>query len=89
MNNFIFYEIKEYEKTFFEQELYDKFNLEFKEEELTPESDLNFREENAEIISVFTGSRLTKETLLKFQDLKLILFILILLKFHPIFFLKL
>ncbi len=73
MNNFIFYEIKEYEKTFFEQELYDKFNLEFKEEELTPESDLNFREENAEIISVFTGSRLTKETLLKFQDLKLIL----------------
>ncbi len=73
MNNFIFYEIKEYEKTFFEQELYDKFNLEFKEDELSPESELNFREENAEIISVFTGSRLTKETLLKFQNLKLIL----------------
>ena len=73
MQTLIFYEIKQYERDFFERELYDKFNIEFKEEELLPASELNYREENAQIISVFTGSRLTSETLSKFKNLKLIL----------------
>ncbi len=73
MQTIIFYDIKPYERSFFEKELYDKYNLVFKENELNPESDLSYQEENAEIISVFTSSRLTKETLKKFNNLKLIL----------------
>ncbi len=73
MNTIIFYDIKQYERDFFEKELYDKFNLEFKEEELNSDTDLSYLEENAEIISVFTGSRLNKETVDKFKNLKLIL----------------
>ena len=73
MKSIIFYDIKQYERDFFEQELYDKFNLEFEEKELTSDTELNYIEENAEIISVFTSSRLTKEILEKFKNLKLIL----------------
>ncbi len=73
MQTIIFYDIKQYERDFFEKELYDKYNLEFKETQLLPENDLNYQEENAEIISVFTGSRLTKETIDKFKKLKMIL----------------
>lgn len=73
METIIFYDIKQYEREFFEKELYDRFNMEFKEEELTPDSDLSYVEENAQIISVFTASRLTAETLAKFKNLKLIL----------------
>ena len=73
MQTVIFYDIKEYERNFFEQALIDKVNMEFKEYELFPDTELSNREENAEIISVFTASRLTKETLQKFNNLKLIL----------------
>ncbi len=73
MNTIIFYDSKKYEQDFFENELYEKFNFEFKENELLPETKLTYKEENAEIISVFTSSRLTKETLEKFNNLKLIL----------------
>lgn len=73
MQTIIFYETKEYEQYFFENELYDKYNLKFEDYELNPETEVSFQESNAEIISVFTGSRLTKETLEKFSNLKLIL----------------
>lgn len=73
METIIFYDIKQYERDFFEKELFDKYSLEFREHELTPESDLNYIEENAKIISVFTGSRLTAQTLSKFKNLELIL----------------
>lgn len=73
MQTIIFYDSKQYERDFFEKELYDKFNIDFKEHELFPETKLSYIEENAEIISVFTASRLTKETLEKFKNLKLIL----------------
>ncbi len=73
MHNIIFYDTKQYERDFFEQELFGKFNIEFKNYELLPETELSYIEENAEIISVFTSSRLTKETLEKFSNLKLIL----------------
>ena len=73
METAIFYDIKEYERTFFEQNLINKVNTDFKEYELFPETDLSYQEENAQIISVFTASRLTKETLQKFKNLKLIL----------------
>lgn len=73
MYTIIFYDTKQYERDFFEQELFDKFNIEFKDFELLPETELSYVEGNAEIISVFTASRLTKETLEKFSNLKLIL----------------
>lgn len=73
MQTIIFYDTKQYERDFFEKELYNKFNCVFKEEELTPESDLSNIESDSEIISIFTASRLTKETLSKFNNLKLIL----------------
>lgn len=73
MKTIVFYDTKEHEQTFFEKELYDKYNLKFIETELTPASKLSILEENAEIISVFTGSRLTKDVLDKFKNLKLIL----------------
>ena len=73
METIIFYDTKQFERVFFEKELFDKYNLEFKEYELTPDNDISYMEENAEIISVFTGSRLTSETLYKFKKLKLIL----------------
>ena len=73
MHTIIFYDTKQYERDFFEQELFDKFNIEFKDYELLPETKLSYIEENAEIISVFTASRVTKETLEKFSNLKLIL----------------
>lgn len=73
MPTIIFYDTKERERDFFEKELIDKYHLEFKTYELTSETTLSLSEENAEIISVFTSSRLTKETLKKFSNLKLIL----------------
>lgn len=73
MKNIIFYESKAYEKDFFEKELSQKYNIKFCEKELFQEKTLNDFEKNAEIISVFTGSRLTKEILKKFKNLKLIL----------------
>lgn len=73
METVIFYDIKGYEREFFERALSDKINMEFKESELFPETELSYREENAQIISVFTASRLTEETLQKFKNLKLIL----------------
>lgn len=73
MDTIIFYEIKEFERKFFEKELYGKYNLLFKETELTQESLLRDDEANAQVISVFTGSRLTKNVLEKFKNLQLIL----------------
>lgn len=73
MDKIIFYDTKEYEKIFFEKELIDKFHLEFRNYELLPDTQISSLDESAEIISVFTSSRLTKETLSKFKNLKLIL----------------
>lgn len=73
MKTIIFYDTKQYERKFFEKELYEDYNLQFKEYSLFPDTKLSSIEENAEIISVFTASRLTKEILSKFYNLKLIL----------------
>ena len=73
MQTIVFYDTKQYEQDFFTKELFEKFNLEFKDSPLFPDTKLSYLEENAEIISVFTGSRLTAETLYKFKNLKLIL----------------
>lgn len=73
MQTVIFYETKEYERNFFEKELYNKYNLKFEEKELNSNSELSYQELNADIISVFTGSRLTGEVLDKFKNLKIIL----------------
>ena len=42
METIIFYDIKQFERDFFEKELFDKYNLEFKEEELTPETQISY-----------------------------------------------
>lgn len=73
MKTIIFYDIKQYEREFFEKELYEDYNSQFKEYSLFPNTKLSSIEESAEIISVFTASRLTKEILSKFYNLKLIL----------------
>ena len=73
MNTIIFYDTKEYERAFFEKELSQEFYFQFKQNSLLPETKLSVIEENAEVISVFTASRLTKEVITKFKKLKLIL----------------
>ncbi len=73
MKTIIFYDTKQYERIFFEKELYEDYNLQFKEYHLFSDTKLSSIEESAEIISVFTASRLTKEILSKFYNLKLIL----------------
>ena len=44
MHTIIFYDTKQYERDFFEQELFDKFNIEFKDFELLPETELSYVE---------------------------------------------
>ena len=73
MQTIIFYDTKPFEREFFEKELSEQYNLVFKDSELTPDRVLSDVESNVEIISVFTGSRLTSETLYKFKNLKLVL----------------
>ncbi len=73
MKTIIFYDITEYEQNFFEKELIDEYNFSFKKSSLSPDIELSNMEENAQIISVFTNSRITAEVLSKFKKLKLIL----------------
>lgn len=73
MKTIIFYDAKLYEQEFFEKELFQQFNIEFKKYELNEKTNISYFEENAEIISVFTASRLTEEVLQKFKKLKFIL----------------
>lgn len=73
MQTIIFYDIKQFESDYFKEELRSQYNLVFKEYELVPDLELSEVEQEAEIISVFTASRLTSETLYKFKNLKLIL----------------
>ena len=73
MQTVIFYDTKPYEKDFFEFELNDDKKIIFIDSELLPDKVLSKEEQNAEIISVFTSSRLDKHVLEKFKNLKLIL----------------
>ena len=73
MQTVIFYDTKPYEKDFFEFELNEDKKIIFIDSELLPDKVLSKEEQNAEIISVFTSSRLDKQVLEKFKNLKLIL----------------
>ena len=73
MLNIIFYDVKPYEQSFFEKELINDFNIIFKTEQLTSETTIYNNEEKVEVISVFTSSRVDKDVLQKFKNLKLIL----------------
>ena len=73
MKTIIFYDTRKYEQEFFTKELFDDYELVFREYNLTSQQELNYQEENAEIISVFTGSFLNESILNKFKNLKLIL----------------
>lgn len=72
MENVIFFNLKEYEKSFIENKLSDKFGLTFYEHSLLPDTILDEYAKNAQIISVFTSSRLTAQVLSQFPKLKLI-----------------
>lgn len=73
METILFFDTKDYEKTFFEKNLFNDYNLMFREDSLNQDTKTDTREENSSIISVFTGSRLTKDVLQRFNNLKLIL----------------
>lgn len=73
MQTVIFYDTKPYEKDFFEFELNEDKKIIFIDSELLPDKVLSKEEQKAEIISVFTSSRLDKQVLEKFKNLKLIL----------------
>lgn len=73
MYNIVFYDTKNYEQDFFEQELFDEYSLVFKDYPLNDNVDLTYQEEKADVISIFTGSRLDVEILKKFKNLKLII----------------
>lgn len=72
MQNIIFFDTKESEKSHIENELSDKFYLTFYDYSLLQNVELDENTKNAQIISVFTSSRLTAEVLSKFNNLKLI-----------------
>ncbi len=72
MNKIIFFDSKEYERAFFESTLSKEFELVFINESLYPETTLDESILETEILCVFTSSRLTKEVLSKFKNLKLI-----------------
>lgn len=73
MKTVIFYDTKNYEREYYEKELYQNFEIVFRENSLNLSNKLTYREENAEIISVFTGSVLDGTILKKFKNLKLLL----------------
>lgn len=73
MKTVIFYDTKNYEREYYEKELYENFEIVFRENSLNLSNKLTYREENAEIISVFTGSVLDGTILKKFKNLKLLL----------------
>ena len=73
MQTIVLYDINDYERDFFNKELGNNYKYIYKNYELNDNTQLDKTEENAQIISVFTSSRLKKETLEKFNNLKLIL----------------
>ena len=68
----IYFDIKEESKKFFEENLINDTEAFFKEESLNPFSELTEIEKNANIISVFTTSRVGKDVLEQFPNLKLV-----------------
>lgn len=72
MKSIVFFDIKEYEKEYFKNKFKNKFNLIFDENALLKGTKIPAEAINSEILSVFTSSRLTKEVLEQFKNLKLI-----------------
>lgn len=73
METIIFYDIKEYEKTFFNERLKNKYEIIYRENSPVLETELSEEEEKAEIISVFTATCLSVEIIKRYKKLKLIL----------------
>lgn len=73
METIIFYDIKEYEKTFFNERLKNKYEIIYRENSPVLETELIEKEEKAEIISVFTATCLSVEIIKRYKKLKLIL----------------
>ena len=73
MQTIIFYDVKPYEKDFFELEINKEANITYIDSNILTDRELTKQEENADVISVFTLSKLDKQVLQKFKNLKLIL----------------
>lgn len=73
MQTVIFYDTKPYEKDFFEFELNEDINITYIDSDILADRELSEKEQNADVISVFTLSKLDKQVLEKFKNLKLIL----------------
>ena len=73
MHNIIFYDVKPYEKDFFELEINKDIDITYIDSDLLTDRELTEQEQNADVISVFTLSKLDKQVLSKFKNLKLIL----------------
>lgn len=72
MKNIVFFDTKDYEMDFFDKYLKDKLNLVYEKSSLLPGGKIPEIAIHAEYISVFTPSRLTKDVLKQFKNLKLI-----------------
>ncbi len=73
MDTVVFYDIKEYEKEYFNEELKSKYKIIYRENSAEAEQSLSKEESEAEIISVFTATCMTAEIIKRYKKLKLIL----------------
>ena len=72
MKKIIFFDVQDYEVEFLTSACHGKFEFEIVKESLNDLYDLTEPQKQAEIISCFTTSRVTKSILEKFGNLKLI-----------------
>ena len=73
MQTVIFYDTKPYEKDFFEIEIDEDIDITYIDSNLLTDREITEQEQNADVISVFTLTKLDKQVLQKFKKLKLIL----------------
>lgn len=73
MTKILFFDTKDYEENFFTENICKDDTLIFKSESLDENLILNKDELTCEILSVFTGSRVSNKVLKKFENLKIIL----------------
>ncbi len=72
MKSIVFFDIKDYEQDYFTTNFSDKCNLIFSQDSLLENTPIKDEMLNAEILSVFTSSRVTKNVIDQFENLKLI-----------------
>ena len=73
MTKILFFDTKDYEEKFFTENINKNNTLIFKNESLDENSILTKDDLSCEVLSIFTGSRVTSNVLKKFENLKIIL----------------